>query len=397
MTDTSRIADNVLLFCRTLRQAGLPIGPGQVIEASQAILETGIERRDDFYYGLRAVLVKDPRQLRLFDQAFHVYFRNPRLLERMMGLLLPTLITEPDRTTSEAAVRRLLESLAGDTTGNGDEVVIEIDRAGSYSRAEVLSNKDFEQMSLEEQAAAKGLLRRGLDVLKDIPTRRFRSDRRGRRYDLRRSMQMMLRTNGQLIEVARKSRRRRPPALILLADISGSMSGYSRMFLHFAHTLSSRQHRVHSFVFGTRLTNITHWLEERDFDQALARVSSEVRDWDGGTRIADCLERFNIDWSRRVLTGRAIVILLSDGLERDSSAQLEFQMHRLSRSASQLIWLNPLLRFDGFEPQASGIKAMLPFADRFLPAHNVNSLLDLASLLNGAESQAPESRPRLLQ
>ena len=388
MKEASRIADNIVLFCRTLRQAGLPVGPGQVIEASQAILKTGIERRDDFYVALRAVLVKDPGQARLFDQAFHIYFRNPRLLERMIGLMLPTLLTEEDVGSDDAAVRRLLESLAGEEEPGGDEVVIEVDRSGSYSRDEVLRDKDFEQMSLEEQAAARALLRQGLDVLQEIPTRRFRPDRHGRRYDLRRSMQLMLRTNGQLIEVARKSRRRRPPALVLISDISGSMSGYSRMFLHFAHALSSKQQRVYSFVFGTRLTNITRWLAERDVDQALARVAAEVRDWDGGTRIADCLECFNVDWGRRVLSGRAVVILLSDGLERDSRARLEFQMQRLRRTADQLIWLNPLLRFDDFEPQASGIKAMLPHVDRFLPAHNVNSLVDLGHLLSETSSTA---------
>lgn len=381
MRETSRIGDNILLFCRTLRQAGLPVGPGQVIAASQAILKTGIERRDDFYFGLRAVLVKDPGQARLFDQAFHVYFRNPRLLERMMGLLLPTLVTEQDASGDDAAVRRLLESLAGEEEPGGDEIVIEVDRSGSYSRNEILRDKDFEQMSLEEQAAARALLRKGLDVLREIPTRRFRPDRRGRRYDLRRSMRLMLRTNGQLVELARKRRRHRPPALVLISDISGSMSGYSRMFLHFAHALSSRRQRVHSFVFGTRLTNITRWLAERDVDQALARVAAEVRDWDGGTRIADCLERFNVDWGRRVLSGRAVVIVLSDGLEKDSRAHLEVQMQRLRRTADQLIWLNPLLRFDDFEPLASGIRAMLPYVDRFLPAHNINSLLDLGRVL----------------
>ena len=386
MTGNSRIAANLLLFCRTLRQAGLPIGPGQVIEASQAILQTGIERRDDFCVALRAVLVKDPGQARIFDQAFHVFFRNPRLLERMMGLLLPTLVTEPDDAGSEATVRRLLETLSGDGGTRQDEVVIGADRSGSYSRDEVLREKDFEQMSLEEQAAAKALLRESLDVLRRIPTRRFRPDSHGRRYDLRRSMQLMLRTNGQLIEVARKTRRYRPPALVLIADISGSMSGYSRMFLHFAHALGLRQQRVYSFVFGTRLTNITRWLAERDVDRALEHVAREVRDWDGGTRIADCLERFNVDWGRRTLAGRAIVVLLSDGLERDSTANLEFQMQRLQRSADRLVWLNPLLRFDEFEPRASGVRTMMPYVDRFLPAHNVSSLVDLGRLLADAPS-----------
>jgi uncharacterized protein with von Willebrand factor type A (vWA) domain len=382
VTGTSRIADNILLFCRTLRQAGLPIGPGQVIEASQAVLQTGIERRDDFYVALRAVLVKDPGQVRLFDQAFHVYFRNPRLLERMIGMLLPTIVTEPESADAEKAVRRLLETLSGDDDTMRDEVVVDVDRSESYSRDEVLRDKDFEQMSLEEQAAARKLLRESMAFLKGIPTRRFHPDSRGRRYDLRRSMRLMLRTNGQLIQIAKKSRRYRPPALVLVSDISGSMSGYSRMFLHFAHALGMRRQRVYTFVFGTRLTNITRWLAERDVDRALERVAEEVRDWDGGTRIAECLERFNVDWGRRVLSRRAVVVLLSDGLERDSATNLEFQMQRLQRTADHLVWLNPLLRFDKFEPRASGIKAMMPYVDRFLPAHNVNSLLDLGRLLD---------------
>jgi uncharacterized protein with von Willebrand factor type A (vWA) domain len=393
VTGTSRIADNILLFCRTLRQAGLPVGPGQVIEASQAILQTGIDRRDDFYVGLRAVLVKDPGQVRIFDQAFHVYFRNPRLLERMMGLLLPTVVTEQAGAEGEATVRRLLETLSGDDGTTQDDVVVEVDRSGSYSRDEVLRAKDFEQMSLEEQAAAKAMLRESPDVFDRIPTRRFRPNSHGRRYDLRRSMQLMLRTNGQLIEVARKSRRYRPPALVLISDISGSMSGYSRMFLHFAHALGLRRQRVYSFVFGTRLTNITRWLADREVDRALDRVAEEVRDWDGGTRIADCLERFNIDWGRRVLAGRAVVVLLSDGLERDSATNLEFQMQRLRRSADQVVWLNPLLRFDKFEPRATGIRTMMPHVDRFLPAHNVNSLFDLGRLLSDTRSsiQCPKA------
>jgi len=382
MQPGSRIAENVLLFCRTLRKAGLPIGPGQVVDACRAILHTGIERRDDFYYALRAVLVKDPTQLRLFDQAFHIYFRNPRLLERMMGLLLPTLQQEQGGADAEAAIRRLLEALSNASMRDDEELVIEIDHAGSFSRREVLREKDFEQMSLAELEDAKRLLRDGIEFAAEYPTRRFRKDQYGRRYDLRRSMQTMLRNNGQLIELVRKRQRRRPPGLVLICDISGSMSRYSRMFLHFAHALGSRGKNVHSFVFGTRLTNITHWLADRDVDRALGRVTTEVRDWDGGTRIADCLKSFNVDWGRRVLSGRTVVVLLSDGLERDTDNDLAFQTARLQRSSDLLVWLNPMLRYHAFEPKAAGIRAMLPHVDRFLPAHNVASLTELAALLH---------------
>jgi uncharacterized protein with von Willebrand factor type A (vWA) domain len=377
----SRIAENVVLFCRTLRKAGLPIGPGQVIDACGAIVHTGIERRDDLRVALRAVLVNDPGHFAVFDQAFHVYFRNPRLLERMMGLLLPTLAQERGED-GEAAIRRLHEAISG--TGDrkeNEDVVIEIDHAGSFSDRELLRQKDFEAMSLDELRDAQRLLRESMEFVRRIPTRRFRTDPYGRRFDLRKSMQLMLRNSGQLIELAHKKRRLRTPALVLICDISGSMSRYSRMFLHFAHALAASRLPLHAFVFGTRLTNITHWLVDRDVDRALARVSAEVRDWDGGTRIADCLQRFNVDWSRRVLAGRSVVVLLSDGLERDSSSDLAFQAARLHRSADEVIWLNPMLRFDGFEPLAYGIRTILPHVDRFLPAHNVDSLAGLGKLL----------------
>jgi uncharacterized protein with von Willebrand factor type A (vWA) domain len=378
----SRIAENVVLFCRTLRKAGLSIGPGQVIDACGAIVHTGIERRRDIQAALRAVLVKDPSHFALFDQAFHVYFRNPRLLERMMGLLLPTLEHEGGRDDAEAAIRRLHEALSDSgEREHQDDVVIEIDQAGSGSDRELLRQKDFEAMSLDELRDAQTMLRDSMAFLRQIPTRRFRRDPQGRRYDLRRSMQLMMRNGGQLVALAHKSRRVRPPTLVLICDISGSMSRYSRMFLHFAHALSASRLPVHAFVFGTRLTNITHWLADRDVDRALAQVSAEVRDWDGGTRIGECLRRFNVDWGRRVLSGRSVVVLLSDGLERDTSGDLDFQAARLHRSTDEFIWLNPMLRFDGFEPLAFGIRTILPHVDRFLPAHNVDSLAGLGTLL----------------
>ncbi len=378
--DSGRLADNILMFCRTLRDAGLPVGPGRVVEAMAAVRRAGIERRDDFYWALRTVLVNDPAQFRLFDQAFHIYFRNPRLLERMMSLLLPTL--EAQGEPAAAPHRRLLEALS--SIGIGDEdggTLVEIDQAGSWSRREVLRHKDFEDMSLEEQTQARELLRAEILPTADITTRRFRPHPFGPRYDLRRSMQLILKNNGQLIELARKRRLSRPPPLVLICDISGSMSRYSRAFLLFAHLMTSRYRTVSTFVFGTRLTNISRRLADKDIDKALTAISEDVKDWDGGTRIAECLERFNVDWSRRVLAQSAIVVLLSDGLERDSKADLDFQMQRLHRSCRQLIWMNPMLRYSGFEPRALGIRTMLPHVDLFLPAHNIESIGRLSQLL----------------
>jgi hypothetical protein len=380
--EEGRLAENVVRFCRTLRCAGLPVGTGQVIDALAAVSAVGVERRDDFCQALSAVLVKDPGQFRLFRQAFQVYFRNPRLLERMVAMLLPGGLDAPFGGR-EAALRRLAEAMAmpGEVV---DDVAIEVDRSGTWSYREVLKTKDFEQMTLAEESEAKALLREAVVRFAKVRTRRFRASRYGNRYDLRRSMQTMMRNNGQLIELSRKRRAERPPVLVLMCDISGSMSHYSRMFLHFAHALSMSDQTVHSFVFGTRLTNVSRRLRDRDVDRALSQISTDVPDWDGGTRIAESLARFNTDWSRRVLAQEGIVVLLCDGLERDSEGDLEFEMQRLKRSCREIVWLNPVLRYPGFEPKASGIRTMLPHVDHFLPAHNVASLAQLGAVLTQA-------------
>jgi len=380
-TSESRLAENILLFCRTLRKAGLPIGPGKVLEAIGAVACAGIARRDDFYWALRSVLVNDPSQFRLFDQAFHIFFRNPRLLERMMALLLPRVTSDQGEASAKSGIRRLLEALSDQEESEDNEALPEIDRAGSYSHREILRRKDFEQMSLQELADARQLLRDEMRLINSVATRRFRPSSYGQRYDLRRSMRQMLRNSGQVIELPRKQRRKRPPNVVLICDISGSMTRYSRMFLHFAHTISSCSLNVQCFVFGTRLTNITRRLADRDVDKAMARISDEVKDFDGGTRIAACLKWFNVDWGRRVLARDAVVVLLSDGLERDPESDLEFQMQRLQKSCRSLIWMNPMLRYDAFEPKASGIRRMLPHVDAFVPSHNVNSLVELGRML----------------
>jgi uncharacterized protein len=391
-----RLAQNILVFCRTLRRAGLPIGTGQVIDALAAARIAGLQRRDDFYWALRAVLVNEPSQFRLFHQAFHVYFENPKLLGRVKTLMLPDAATADPDSNAEAFIRRLLEAVSRSGEELLEDSTFDVDRSETWSHREILRHKDFEQMTLAEQSEAKDLLRKEVHLLKHVTTRRFRPYAYGQRYDLRRSMQTMMRNNGQLIQMTKKRRTERPPVVVLICDISGSMSRYSRIFLHFAHALSSSNRTVHSFLFGTRLTNITHRLRDKDVDKALSQISVDVRDWDGGTRIGECLERFNKDWSRRVLSQNAIVILLSDGLERDAASNLEFQMQRLHRSCRQLVWLNPVLRYDGFEPKAVGIRKMLPHVDEFLPAHNIESLAGLGRVLSlGSASRSAINRPRL--
>ena len=191
-----------------------------------------------------------------------------------------------------------------------------------------------------------------------------------------------------------RARRRETPPLVILCDISGSMDRYARMLLHFVHAVANDRHRVHALVFGTRLTNVTRHLRHRDVDLALARVAGAVSDWAGGTRIGAALAAFNRRWSRRLLAQNAVVLLISDGLDADAGEGLAFQMERLSKSCSRLVWLNPLLRFDRFEAKPAGIRAMRPHVDDFLPVHNLQSLADLGRALAHTALPARRSATR---
>src|SRR5579884_1123605 len=378
-----RLLANLMHFARTLRAAGLPVGPGKVIDAVAAVETVGLANRSDFYWTLHAVFVNRPDQRLIFDQAFHVFWRNPDLLKKMMGLVLPELRLEGEPDQGAEMVRRLAEALhpGGSEPREPQETEIEFDAAMTFSDRERLRTMDFEKMSLEELARAKAAIARLSFPVEDVPTRRFMPDRRGARADLRATLRASLRSGG-LVELKRKSRRRRPPPLVVVCDISGSMSRYSRTFLHFMHAVTNDRDRVHTFVFGTRLTNITRYLKYRDVDLALERVGEAVSDWSGGTRIGHCLEQFNRWWSRRVLGQGAIVLLITDGLDRDAGIGLAREMDRLHRSCRRLIWLNPLLRYEGFEPRSLGMKAMLPYVDEFRPVHNLQSLEELVAILS---------------
>src|SRR5215469_9205949 len=370
-----------MYFARTLRAAGLPIGPGKVLAAVEAVRAVGIENREDFYWALHAVFVNRRDQRELFDQAFHIFWRNPELLEKMMGLILPTIRTEQP---GEEMSRRLAEALhPGEGRGQERprENEIEVDAAMTFSDRELLRKQDFEKMSAAEVAAARVAIRRMTLPLADVPTRRFQPDPRGDRSDMRATMRAQLRSGG-LLALKRKRRRRRPPPLVVLCDISGSMSRYSRLFLHFMHAVTNDRDRVYTFLFGTRLTNITRYLRHKDVDVALDKVAGVVEDWSGGTRIGQCLSEFNRRWSRRVLAQGAVVIFISDGLDRDAGHGLGREMDRLHKSCRRLIWLNPLLRYAAFEPKSLGMRAILPHVDEFRPVHNLASLDDLATQLS---------------
>ena len=371
-------------FARTLRTAGLPLGPGKVLDAVAAVEAVGITDRRDFYWALHSVFVNRPDQRMLFDQAFHVFWRNPELLKKMMSLVLPQMNVEAPPEEGAEMLRRLAEALHPQQEArDSEETELEFDAAMTFSDREQLRQMDFEKMSLDELARAKAAIARLRLPIHDIPTRRYARDPRGARADMRATLRAALRSGG-LIELKRKSRRLRPPPLVVLCDISGSMSRYSRVFLHFMHSITNDRDRVYTFVFGTRLTNITRYLRFRDVDVALDRVAEAVADWSGGTRIGQCLHEFNRFWSRRVLGQGAVVLLITDGLDRDAGTGLAHEMDRLHRSCRQLIWLNPLLRYEGFEPRSLGMKAMLPYVDEFRPVHNLESLESLIEVISGA-------------
>ena len=372
---------NIIYFARALRAAGLPVGPGRVLQAVEAVRAVGLENRADFYWALHAVFVNRREQRLIFDQAFHVFWRNPKLLERMLGLLLPELQV-PSQDGAEMS-RRLVEALrAGHADGaeRPREDKVELDAAMTFSAREVLQTMDFETMSTAEMNAARDAVKRLALALAERPMRRFAADPRGVRIDMRATLRAQLRAGG-LVALKRKHRVTRPPPLVVLCDISGSMSRYTRIFLHFLHAVINDRDRVHAFLFGTRLTNITRPLRTRDVDEALDKVAAAVEDWSGGTRIGQCLAEFNRRWSRRVLGQGAVVLFISDGLDRDAGVGLAAEMERLHKSCSRLIWLNPLLRYAGFAPKSLGMKAILPHVDEFRPVHNLESLKAVVAAL----------------
>jgi len=394
-----RFAANVMHFARALRAAGLPVGPGHVLRALQAIEAVGVGSRQDLYWTLHAVFVNRQDQRELFDQCFAVFWRDPKILERLMHMMLPTLQPDQPPPSGEEVNRRVADALGTEQQpGQGDapdqdddeDETIELDAVMTWSAKEILQGKDFEQMSADELAKARReIAQLHLPIMK-VPTRRFQRHPHGRRIDMRRTLRQSLRGGGQAIDISRKKRVRRHPPLIILCDISGSMSRYSRMLMLFMHAITSDRDRVHSFVFGTRLTNVTRYLRHRDIDIALERVGNIVQGWSGGTRIGHCLKEFNQTWSRRVLGQGPVVLLISDGLDRDAGEGLGAEMERLHKSCRRLIWLNPLLRFDRYQPISTGARAIIRHVDDFRSVHNLDSLQALTEVLSHAPKRQAE-------
>jgi uncharacterized protein len=384
MNSAPTLAANVMHFARLLRRAGLPVGPAETLAAQEALTRIDLGSRTETRTALRAVMTHRHEHAEAFDQAFALFWRDPTAAEQAAAMALLEAQKEKKLERPPPASRRVAEAFhqRREQRSAAQEDPPVQDAVLTVSDQERLQRMDFEAMSADEIATAKREIRRLTLPLDLRRTRRLRPDPRGPAADLRRTIRNSLRQGGEILEIARSRRQTRPPPLVVLCDISGSMSRYAQILLHFLHAVTNDRDRVHVFLFGTRLTNITRQLRHRDPEVAFQTVSHIVPDWSGGTRIGEALATFNRRWARRVLGQGAVVLLITDGLDRDGAAHLADNMDRLHRSCRRLIWLNPLLRWSGFEPRSQGIRAMLPHVDEFRPVHNLDSLRALVDLLS---------------
>jgi uncharacterized protein len=392
-----RLSENILYFARALRAAGIPVGPGAVLDALEALSVANVGTRDDFYWTLHAVFVKRHEHTILFDQAFRIFFRKRGYIEKMIASMLPEIAPGSPKAPRPGA-QRIQEALfSGIDEKDQSKSEVELDARLTVSDREILQKKDFAQMTAAEIAAAKEAIARLTLPLDEVRTRRLAPNQHGHIIDVRRTLRASMKAGGALIDLRYLGPRVKEPPIVALLDISGSMSEYTRLFLHFLHAVTDARKRVTTFLFGTRLTNVTRAIRQRDPDEALAACSANVADWSGGTRIATSLHTFNKQWARRVLTQGAVVLLITDGLERDADDTLAFEIDRLHRSCRRLIWLNPLLRFHGFEARAKCVQTMLPHVDELRPIHNLESMTDLVRALSGASGRGFDPKHMLRQ
>jgi uncharacterized protein with von Willebrand factor type A (vWA) domain len=386
VSEGGRFAENVVRFARTLRAAGVPVGPGRAHVAVAAAAEVGVADRADFYWALHAALVARAEDRSVFEEAFRLFWRDPG--QELAPSPVPGLrIPAPARRD---AARRVAEALAGERHAPRPPPALREEEGASvaWSDREALRTKDFEQMSAEELREAERVISALRLPIRELRTRRLAPDPRGDRVDARATLRSALRTGPEAIPLRWRSPVTRPPVVVLLCDVSGSMSRYARVVLRFGHALALRR-RVHAFTFATRLTDVTRHLRRRDPDAALAATGRAVQDWDGGTRLGEALRAFNLRWSRRLLAQGALVLLVTDGLDREGGAGIAEEARRLRRSCLRLVWLNPLLRWSGFEPRAAGIRALLPNVDELRPVHDLESLAALTRALGVAASPSP--------
>ncbi len=380
-----KLTDNIVHFTRALRKAGVVTGTAQLQTCIQALATAGFSHKADFYHVLQCTLISRADDLPVFHQLFSLFWRNPEFLQQVV--LGSEQAIEDNAEAAPPAQRRATDALDHQSPDPHAPEREKLIRDATFTRSEqqVDRQKDFEQMSTAELHEAEQVIKTLTLPAPLLKGRRSHPSPNGARFDLRSTLRTALRNGGELQRIERKGYPHRPMDLVVICDISGSMSVYSRMIMRFLHALShtpdKQWSRIHTFTFGTRLTNVTRALYNRDPDTALSSIGREASDWEGGTLIGTTIKQFNKDWTRRVMSRGAVVLFISDGLERGDPALLRKEMARLQRFSRTLIWLNPLLRWDGFKPAASGIKAILPHVDSFHACHSLDRLADLSRIL----------------
>ncbi len=392
------LPSNVMHFARLLRRAGLPVGPADLLAATDALTRIDLGSRAQASAALHATLIHRHEHTELFEQAFRIFWRDPEAAKQAAAMALLNGGTPAPPERAPPGSRRMAEAMsaARERPDKAAPPQQEIDAVLTVSDRERLQQMDFEAMSAADLARAKLEIARLVLPLDRRRTRRRRPDPSGPHVDVRATLRASLRQGGEILDLAASRRQTRPPPLVVLCDISGSMGRYVQILLHFLHAVANDRDQVSTFLFGTRLSNVSRQLRHRDAEVAFQLIAHAVPDFSGGTRIGEALDRFNRDWSRRVLGQGAVVLLVTDGLDRDGAAGLEAAMERLHKSCSRLVWLNPLLRWDGFAPKSQGIRAMLPHVDEFRPVHSLASLRALVDSLSRPAAARSMERWRLV-
>ncbi|MDP7061051.1 MAG: VWA domain-containing protein [Candidatus Marinimicrobia bacterium] len=395
----SRLHDAIASFGRFVRQAGCDLGTGEIMSGVQAASFVDITNREDFKSALRATFITSHKFIPVFDQLFDLYWRNPDRLENVSDILrrlyesrLAQAELESMKQQAEQMQERRLDS--SQLTEEGEEDQKHENKTFDlflYSPEEILREKRFDAYTEEELKEAKEFLNRWRWEFGEKRLRRLKPGRKRHRLNLRGTIRKNIFPTQDFVELAWREQKWKPRPLIILCDISGSMETYTRILMHFIFTLHTINPRLEAFTFGTRLNRITHTLRHKDVDDTMNLLTASIKDWSGGTRIGETLETFNLLWARRVLGGGAVVLVISDGWDTGNVEKLENEIDRLHRSCHRLIWLNPNLGYDDFQPLTRGVQTLLPYTDIFLPIHNLNSLVDLGKVLATLNNRRPVS------
>ncbi len=393
-SDHGHLLRNILLFGRMLRELGIEVTPTQIIDLVDGLDHIDMRRREDFKSATRTILVNRREHLELFDRAFDLFWQV-RETGELAKLDLEQLLQQIPELRQEKLVPAEADESASGLERETEEPLL--DEVFTYSEREVLRHKDFSELTEDELAEVERMMREMAWELEQRRTRRKTRSPRGAYLDMRRVLRQNLRYGGEPLKLAWRKRKEKRRPLVVICDISGSMERYSRVLLQFIYAITNGLEKAEAFVFSTRLTRITRYLEEGDVDEALDRVSDVVEDWAGGTRIGAALKTFNYEWGRRVLGQGAIVLIISDGWDRGDVDLLEKEIRRLQLSCHRLIWLNPLLGSVNYEPLTRGIQAALPYIDDFMPVHNLASLEQLGDLLERLGERRPVRRQQPLR